>query len=121
MPPVAVREQAAPGAAPFAEAYRRRYGSAPRSGHSLACYAGARLALEAMQAAGGAERERLRAALLALDLPAGALANGWGARFDEKGQNTRAQPLLQQWQGGRLLTIGPAEAAVAALRPRLGV
>ena len=119
-PQFEVNERAAPGARRFVEDYRRRYGSEPRSGHSLAAYVGARACLEAMQRAGGLDRDRLRPALLATDIAEGATANGWGLRFDEKGQNTRAQPALLQWQGGRLLTVGPQGAAVAPVKGRLG-
>ena len=52
-----VNERMAPGAKQFAEAYRRRYGSDPRSGHSLANYGGARICLDAVQRAGGVEAE----------------------------------------------------------------
>ena len=119
-PQFEVNERAAPGARRFVEDYRRRYGSDPRSGHSLATYVGARACLEAMQRAGGLERDKLRQALLATDIAEGTTANGWGIRFDEKGQNTRAQPTLLQWQGGRLLTVAPRAAAVAAVKGRLG-
>ncbi|MDB5373580.1 MAG: amino acid-binding protein [Belnapia sp.] len=118
--PFAVKDQLAPGVQGVAELYRKRYGSEPRSGHSLAGYVGARLVLDALQRAGSLERERIRAALLATDVAEGSTATGWGARFDEKGQNLRARPLLAQWQGGRLVTVGPAEAAVAPLRPVMG-
>ncbi|MFC7693278.1 ABC transporter substrate-binding protein [Paeniroseomonas aquatica] len=118
--PVAVAEAVAPGVAAFVELYKKRYGSDPRSGHSLANYVGARLVLEALQRAGGLERDKVRAALLATDVAEGTTATGWGARFDEKGQNLRARPCLAQWQGGRLVTVGPAEAAVAPLRAVMG-
>ena len=120
-PQFEVNERLAPGAKPFVEDYRRRYGSEPRSGHSLAGYVGARAYLEAAQRAGALDRDKLRAALLTTDIAEGGTANGWGIRFDEKGQNTRAQPFLMQWQGGRLLTIGPQAAAVAAAKLQLGV
>ena len=109
----------APGMAGFAEAYRRRYGAEMRSGHSAACYCGALLFYDAVQRAGGAEPARLRAAILATDVAERGLANGWGARFDERGQNQRALPVVQQWREGRLLAVHPAEAAVAPmlLRP----
>ncbi|UFN46811.1 ABC transporter substrate-binding protein [Roseomonas sp. OT10] len=118
--PFAVNDAAAPGARPFAEAYKRRYGAEPRSGHSLSSYVGTQAFLEAVQRAGSVERDRVRAAMLALDLPEGTLANGWGARFDEAGQNTRARPYLMQWQGGRQVTVAPPLAAVAELRDRMG-
>lgn len=119
-PQFEIREAVAPGVQGFADLYRRRYGSEPRSGHSLASYTGARLALDAMQRAAALDRDKLRAALLATDVPEGTTPNGWGVRFDDKGQNLRARPLLAQWQGGKLVTVAPAEAAVAALRPVMG-
>lgn len=115
-----VNERMAPGAKQFAEAYRRRYGSEPRSGHSLANYCGACICLDAVQRAGGTELDRVRAAVLATDLPDGATPTGWGARFDERGQNTRARPFVLQWQGGKQLTVFPSEAAVARLRAQFG-
>lgn len=115
-----VNERMAPGAKQFAEAYRRRYGSEPRSGHSLANYAGARICLDAVQRAGALESDRVRAAMLATDLPDGATPTGWGVRFDERGQNTRARPFVLQWQGGKQVTVFPAEAAVARLRSQFG-
>ncbi len=39
----------------------------------------------------------------------GQTPTGWGAKFSEQGQNTRAVPFLMQWQGGELVTVFPAE------------
>jgi branched-chain amino acid transport system substrate-binding protein len=123
--PFAVHERHAPGAPAFAETYLRRYGAEPRSGHSLAAFVGARWFLEALARAGSMERDRVRAAVLALDVPEGGSATGWGARFDERGQNTRAKPMLCQWQataqGPRQMVVAPTAAAVAELVPRLGL
>ncbi|MFT8245255.1 ABC transporter substrate-binding protein [Roseomonas sp. BN140053] len=113
-----VNEAAAPGARPFVDTYKRRYGAEPRSGHSLANYAGAGIFLDAMTRAGGTDKDRLRAAILATDIAPADTATGWGARFDERGQNTRGRPFLCQWQNGRQVTVFPAAAAVAPLRLR---
>lgn len=122
--PFAVNERHAPGARAFADAYLRRYGAEPRSGHGLGCFVGARLFLDALHRAGGVEKERVRAAVLALDVAAGTTATGWGARFDERGQNTRAQPVLCQWQKGpqglRQVAVHPLAASVTELIPRFG-
>lgn len=115
-----VSDVAAPGAAQVAAAYQRKYGAPPRSGHSLVCFAGARLFYDAVQRAGTLDRDRIRASVLATDLPPGATVGGWGAKFDDKGQNTRAVPYLSQWQKGALVTIGPMPAAVAAPLAALG-
>ncbi|MFL1461082.1 ABC transporter substrate-binding protein [Roseococcus sp. DSY-14] len=109
-PPIASAEAFAPGARPFAEVYQRRWGAAPRSGLSLAAMGAARAVLAAP-----GERGALRAALAALDLPEGALPNGWGWRLDERGLNARAAPVLAQWQGGRPVAVWPEAAAVAPL------
>ena len=84
-----------PGAA-FTDAYRRRYGAAPRSGHSLAAFSLAGPVLDALR---GAD---LRLGMASVDLPEGTLANGWGMRMDARQQNTRAAPALSRWEGGVL-------------------
>ena len=119
-PAFAIADRVAPGNAAFAETYKRRYGADPRSGHSLANLFGARVALDAIQRAGGLDKDKLRAAMLATDIAEGTTATGWGAAFDERGQNTRARPCLMQWQDGRLVTIHPEAAAAAHPRARLG-
>ncbi len=117
---LSVSERAAPGARGFAEAYARAYGHPPRVGHSLAAFMGARVAFDAFARAGGMERERVRTAFLATDIAEATTPTGWGAQFDEKGQNQRARPFVMQWQGEQLATIGPPEAAGAVLRVGLG-
>ena len=52
--------------------------------------------------------------------PLGPTANSWGARFDDKGQNTLALPVVAQWHGNVLRTVQPSGAAVTELRPQLG-
>ncbi|WP_198374838.1 ABC transporter substrate-binding protein [Neoroseomonas rubea] len=116
----AVNEQFAPGVSQFVELYKRRYGSDPRSGHSLANFVGARIFLDAVQRANGTDKDRIRAAVLATDVAEGTTPTGWGARFDEKGQNMRARPFLLQWQGGRQVTVFPEQAAVAQPRGQMG-
>jgi branched-chain amino acid transport system substrate-binding protein len=123
--PFEVNERIAPGARAFPDLYLRRYGAEPRSAHGLAAYAGARVALDALHRAGSTERDRIRAAVQATDLAEGTTPAGWGVRFDERGQNLRAAPILCQWQaapagGLRQVAIGPAAAAVADALPRLG-
>lgn len=111
---------AAPGIDAFVKTYTAKYGTPPRSGHSLANYMGARVFLDAMAAAPDLKAASLRTALMKVDLPVGATATGWGAKFAESGQNSRAIPFLMQWQGGELLTVFPAEAAVAKLKTGIG-
>lgn len=122
--PFEVNERFAPGARAFADSYLRRYGAEPRSGHGLATFVGTRLFLDALQRAGSTDKERVRAAVLASDLAEGSTPTGWGARFDERGQNQRARPLLCQWQQGpggpRQVAVFPPQAAAADPVARLG-
>ena len=111
---------AAPGIDDFVKRYTAKYGTAPRSGHSLANYFGAKVYFEALGKAKDLSADAIRAAILAIDIPVGRTATGWGAKFNEKGQNTRAVPFLMQWQGGQLVTVYPKEASVAQLKTGLG-
>ena len=119
-PPYGTNPDVAPGLRDVGAAYQRKYGAKPRSGHSLASYVGARLFFDALARAGSLDKEKVREAVLAIDVPLDATPNSWGARFDEKGQNTLALPVVAQWQSGTLRTVLPREAAISALRPKLG-
>jgi branched-chain amino acid transport system substrate-binding protein len=118
--PYRVSDVVAPGVGGLAATYQRKFGAPPRSGHSLVAFAGARVFFDILQRAGGLEHEKLRAAVLATDIPPGATVGGFGVKFDERGQNLRALPYLAQWQDGALVTVAPTEAAVAQAVPVLG-
>ncbi|KRE13524.1 amino acid-binding protein [Bosea sp. Root381] len=112
--------KAAPGVDEFVKKYQAKYGSAPRSGHSLANYMGALVFLDAMAAAPDLKAASIRSAVMQVDIPVGGTATGWGAKFAESGQNSRAVPFLMQWQGGELVTVFPADAAVAKMKVGIG-
>jgi branched-chain amino acid transport system substrate-binding protein len=107
-------EAGAPGLTAFIKQYEAKYGTPPRSGHSLANYTGALMFFDAIQKAGSMDPKKIREAVLALDIPMGKTATGWGAKFDKSGQNTRGLPSVMQWLDGKLTTVYPPEAAVAA-------
>ncbi len=107
-------EAGAPGLNAFVEAYKKKYGIAPRSGHSLANFTGANIFFDAIQRAGSMDKDKIRAAVLATDVALLTTPSGWGAKFDETGQNVRALPTVMQWLDGKLTTVYPKEAAVAA-------
>ena len=107
-------EAGAPGIKAFVEAYKKKYGSDPRSGHSLANFTGANIFLDAIQRAGSLDKDKVRAAVLATDVAVGTTPSGWGAKFDQNGQNTRGLASVMQWLDGKLTTVYPKEAAVAA-------
>ncbi len=112
--------KAAPGVDEFVKKYQAKYGTAPRSGHSLANYMGALVFLDAMEKAPDLKAASIRTAVMAVDVPVGGTATGWGAKFAESGQNSRAVPFLMQWQGGDLVTVFPADAAVAKMKVGIG-
>jgi branched-chain amino acid transport system substrate-binding protein len=112
-PQYATRESGAPGMVAFVEAYKKRYGAEPRSGHSLVNYVGAKAFLDAMAAAKATDKDKIRAAVLAYKKPAGSTAAGWGFQFGEDGQNGLATANVMQWQNGKLVTVYPEAAAVA--------
>jgi branched-chain amino acid transport system substrate-binding protein len=110
----------APGMEAFVEKYKAKYGAEPRSGHSLANYMGARVFFDVLAAAKSLDADTIRAQVLKVDLPVGATPTGWGVKFSEQGQNTRAKPFLTQWQGGNLVTVFPPDAAVAKMKTGVG-
>ena len=107
-------EAGAPGIKAFVEAYKKKYGSEPRSGHSLANFSGANIFFDAIHRAGSLDKDKIRTAVLATDVPVGTTPTGWGAKFDQNGQNTRGLPSVMQWLDGKLTTVYPKGAAVAA-------
>ena len=112
--------KAAPGVDAFVKKYQAKYGTAPRSGHSLANYMGAQIFLDAMEKASDLKAASIRASVMKVDVQVGTTATGWGAKFAESGQNSRAVPFLMQWQGGELVTVFPADAAVAKMKVGIG-
>jgi len=112
--------KAAPGIEEFVKKYEAKYGTPPRSGHSLANYMGALVFLDAMAAAPDLKAGSVRGEVMKVDIPIGGTATGWGAKFAESGQNGRAVPFLMQWQNGELVTVFPEDAAVAKLKVGIG-
>jgi branched-chain amino acid transport system substrate-binding protein len=60
--------------------------------------------------------EKVRAAATKMDKPAKSYATGFGAKFDQKFQNTRAFPTVVQWQGGKVVTVFPKDAALPGVK-----
>lgn len=111
-----VNTKATPGLEAFIEAYKAKYGSAPRSGHSLNNYVGAKAILEAIGKAKGFEPDTIVEVVKAMDIPNGATAAGYGIKFGENNQNERASMMGMQWQGGKLVTVYPDAAATAPMQ-----
>lgn len=112
----AVNTEATPGLTKFVEAYKAKYGSEPRSGHSLNNYVGAKAVFQALNAGEGLEPDQIVSAAKALDIPDGQTAAGYGVKFGKNNQNERASMMGMQWQDGKLVTVYPENAAVAKMR-----
>jgi branched-chain amino acid transport system substrate-binding protein len=109
----AVKEDFAPGLKNFLALYKKTFHGEPRSGHSLANFMGANVVFDILEKTGGSfDPAKIREAAMAMDIPKGKTATGWGVKFDENGQNTRAVPLVTQWRDGKLVTVWPPDAAV---------
>ncbi len=119
-PPYGTNPASAPGLMAVQTAYQRKYGAQPRSGHSLANYVGAAAFLDCLGRAGSFDKDKVRLAVSVAEAGLNRTANGWGIRFDDKGQNTLALPVVSQWQGSRLRMVLPSDGALAELTPRLG-
>ena len=81
----------------------------------MTAYGGMRMMLEVIQAAGSTDPAKMRAAAQALDKPYNTYPGGYGAKFDDKMQNTRAFPTIIQWQSKKQVTVFPLEARRAGV------
>jgi branched-chain amino acid transport system substrate-binding protein len=106
-------EAGAPGLRAFSAAYQKQFGSAPRSGHSLVNYVGAKAFLDVLASAKSRDKDKIRAAVLTYKKAPGTSAAGWGFDFAENGQNKLATTNLMQWQKGKLETVYPDGVATA--------
>ena len=81
----------------------------------MAAFTGMHMLLDAVAAAGSTEMTKVRAAAAAMDRPLSSYPTGFGAKFDDKMQNTRAYPTVIQWQAGKQVTVYPAAARPAGV------
>ena len=100
-----------PGAHAYLAAYKKKYEKDPIAPQSMTAYTGLKILLEAVAAAGSTDMAKVRAAAGKMDKPLSSYATGYGVKFDETFQNTRASPTVKQWQGGKVVTVFPTAAA----------
>jgi len=105
-----ISEKFGPGAGAYLAAYRKTFNKDPVAPQGLSAYTGMKILLETVQAAGSTDVEKVRAAAAKLDKPLNSYPSGFGVKFDDKFQNTRAIFTVIQWQGGKQVTVFPAEA-----------
>ncbi|MDX5361644.1 MAG: ABC transporter substrate-binding protein [Alphaproteobacteria bacterium] len=92
----------------FHEKYVAKFDRKPSAHSAMGFNAMYLLLTEALPAAGKVDADALREALLAMDKPTGSTIVGWGVKFDPETQNnTRAFPMIDQWQQKEIRTIYP--------------
>jgi len=94
----------------FREAVQKRTGSYPFGAHQLAG-GGLWILKVVLDRSKSDDLDKVRSAVMSLDLPVGSAINGWGVKFSETGQNAneRVQHYMLQWQNGELVTVWPEE------------
>jgi branched-chain amino acid transport system substrate-binding protein len=101
-----------PGAREFVEAHNREYPGADPSYHTAAGYAICQVLTEAVKRAGSLDREKIRDAILKLDVN-----TVFGAfRVDGDGVQVAHKMVIFQWQDGKKAIVWPEELAPA--KPR---
>ena len=105
-----VGESYGPGAGAFLKAYQAKYSRDPIAPQSMSAYVGMKILLETLAAAGSTDYEKVIAAAAKMDKPFGSYETGYGVKFDKTMQNTRALPVIAQWQDGQVRAVFPKEA-----------
>jgi branched-chain amino acid transport system substrate-binding protein len=96
-----------PGAREFVESHRREFPGTELSYHTASGYAGCQVLMEAIRRAGSLDREKVRDAILAMDLN-----TVFGAfKVDTTGIQVAHRMVMFQWQDGKKVIVWPAELA----------
>ena len=106
-----INEKYGPGASGFLKLYRAKFNRDPIAPQGMNAFVGMKILFEAVKAAGSTEYEPVLKAAAAMDRPFGAYETGYGVKFDAKMQNTRAFPVVAQWQAGKVKAVYPTLAA----------
>jgi branched-chain amino acid transport system substrate-binding protein len=110
-----------PAAKPIMDLYEERF-NAPMGEVAAGSFTAVLTVATAIDNAGSVEPQRVRAALISLDLPGRSTIMPWsGVRFDASHQNSRASGTVEQRVQGSLRVVFPSEIAQAsAIWPRPG-
>jgi branched-chain amino acid transport system substrate-binding protein len=96
-----------PGAREFVEAHRKEFPDAEISYHSGQGYGACQVLMEAIRRAGSLDRERVRAAILNLEIN-----TAFGAfKVDKDGFQVAHRMVVFQWQDGKKVIVWPEELA----------
>jgi branched-chain amino acid transport system substrate-binding protein len=102
-----------PAAKPILDLYERRF-KQPMTEVAAGSFTAVLTLVTAARNAGSVDPQRLRAALLSLDVPGRDTIMPWnGVRFDATHQNTRANGVVEQRVRGSLRIVFPGELATA--------
>jgi branched-chain amino acid transport system substrate-binding protein len=101
-----------PGAREFVEAHRKEFPGADLSYHSAGGYGGCQVLMEAIRRAGSLDREKVRAAILGMNLNT---VYG-GFKVDRDGLQVAHTMLTFQWQDGKKVIVWPDELAPGKAR-----
>ena len=99
-----------PGGAAYLAAYRAKFKEEPIATLGMTAFAGMQMLFDAVRAAGSTDMDKVRAAAIKMDKPFRSYPGGYGVKFDDKLQNTRALPVVVQWQSGDTVTVYPKNA-----------
>ena len=105
--PSSISESARTDLDEFTKRYRAKYNVVPAVQESLGFVVGISLIRDIIGKSSSLSATDLRDAALKADIPIGSYINGWGMKFDEKGQNQRAFGSIVQWQNQRMVTVYP--------------
>jgi branched-chain amino acid transport system substrate-binding protein len=96
-----------PGAREFVESYRKQFPGADLSYHSASGYGGCQVLIEAIRRAGSLDSEKIRDAILTMDLN-----TVFGAfKVDKDGLQIAHKMVMFQWQDGKKVIVWPEELA----------
>ena len=91
--------------------YQRRFNS-PMTEAAASAFTAVMTAAQAVNNAGTLDHQRVRSALLSLDIPGEQTIMPWaGIQFDETHQNTLAQALVEQYHNRAFSIVYPSDAA----------
>ena len=97
--------------------YQRRFNSQMTEAAASA-FTAVMTAAQAVNNAGTVDEQRVRSALLSLNIPGEQTIMPWaGIQFDETHQNTLAQPLIEQYHNRAFRIIYPSDAAANGAKP----
>lgn len=110
-----VNEKYGPNASAFLKLYRDKVGREPIAPQGMNAFVGMKILFEAIKSANSLDYEKILKAAAAMDKPMGTYETGYGVKFDAKMQNTRALPLIAQWQDGMVKAVYPSDAVSAGV------